>query len=107
MIFYYSLFLDYKSIVAMWVAMDLISDFNKFDIKHAHFNILVIDMEFGVFEFKFMVFADGYYPAVAEINKNFSEGINHFFKRFLVVLFNFSQIFIANEIHFQMIGVII
>ena len=64
MIFYYSLFLDYKSIVAMWVAMDLISDFNKFDIKHANFNILVIDMEFGVFEFKFMVFTDSYYSAV-------------------------------------------
>lgn len=48
----------------MWVAMDLISDFNKFDIKHANFNILVIDMEFRVLEFKFMVFADGYYPAV-------------------------------------------
>ncbi len=48
----------------MWVAMDLISDFNKFDIKHANFNILVIDMEFRVLEFKFMVFADGYYSAV-------------------------------------------
>ena len=58
-------FLDYKSyFVAMWVAMDLISDFNKFDIKHANFNILVIDMEFRVLEFKFMVFADGYYSAV-------------------------------------------
>ena len=48
----------------MWGAMDLISDFNKFDIKHAHFNILVIDMEFGVFELKFMVFTDSYYSAV-------------------------------------------
>ena len=63
MIFYYSLFLYYKSSGNVG-GLDLISDFNKFDIKHANFNILVIDMEFGVFEFKFMVFADSYYPAV-------------------------------------------